>query len=214
MLIATSLAVGVVLSPAAHAAPGQIGERSSEIVTADGLPTVQVDGVVWSQAIVGNTVYAGGSFANARPAGAAPGTNLTARANFLSYDLTTGALNTGFVANTNAQVLVVAKSPDGSRVYIGGDFTAVNGVTRYRIAAFNALTGALITAFAPNVGAKVKSISVTDSAVYVGGTFTTVSGQQRGRLVALNPSNGAVLGWNPGADYNVNAVLVTPDSRG
>ena len=211
MLIATSLAVGVVLSPAAHAAPGQIGERSSEIVTADGLPTVQVDGVVWSQAIVGNTVYAGGSFANARPAGAAPGTNLTARANFLSYDLTTGALNTGFVPNTNAQVLVVAKSPDGSRVYIGGDFTAVNGVTRYRIAAFNALTGALITAFAPNVGAKVKSISVTDSAVYVGGTFTTVSGQQRGRLVALNPSNGAVLGWNPGADYNVNAVLVTPD---
>ena len=120
VLIATSLAVGVVLSPAAHAAPGQIGERSSEIVTADGLPTVQVDGVVWSQAIVGDTVYAGGSFANARPVGAAPGTNLTARANFLSYDLTTGALNTGFVANTNAQVLVVAKSPDGSRVYIQG----------------------------------------------------------------------------------------------
>jgi hypothetical protein len=75
VLIATSLAFGVVLSPAAHAAPGQIGERSSEIVTADGLPTVQVDGVVWSQAIVGDTVYAGGSFANARPAGAVPGAN-------------------------------------------------------------------------------------------------------------------------------------------
>ena len=84
VLIATSLAVGVVLSPAAQAALGPIGERSSEIVTADGLPTVQVDGVVWSQAIVGNTVYAGGSFANARPAGAAPGTSLTPRANFLS----------------------------------------------------------------------------------------------------------------------------------
>ena len=42
-------------------------------VTADRLPTVQVDGVVWSQAVVGNTVYAGGSFNNARPAGAAAG---------------------------------------------------------------------------------------------------------------------------------------------
>ena len=36
-------------------------------VSADSLPTVQIDGIVWSQAVVGNTVYAGGSFANARP---------------------------------------------------------------------------------------------------------------------------------------------------
>ena len=63
-------------------------------VSADSLPTVQIDGVVWSQAIVGNTVYAGGSFANARPAGSAAGTNLTPRANMLSYDITTGNLNT------------------------------------------------------------------------------------------------------------------------
>ncbi len=69
-----------------QAVPGPVIGRTADIVTADGLPTMQVDGVVWSQAIVGNTVYAGGSFANARPAGAGPGTNLTARANFLSYD--------------------------------------------------------------------------------------------------------------------------------
>ena len=55
---------------------------------------MQIDGVVWAQAIVGNTVYAGGQFANARPAGAAAGTNLTPRTNLLAYDLTTGALIT------------------------------------------------------------------------------------------------------------------------
>src|SRR5699024_8321594 len=104
------------------------------------------------------TVYAGGSFANARPAGAAPGTNLTPRANLLSYNLTTGALNTGFAHTVNGAVQVVAKSPDGSRVYIGGDFTTVDGQTRQRIAAFNTATGALITTFAANVGARVKSI--------------------------------------------------------
>src|SRR5471030_1008271 len=76
-------------------------------VSADSLPTVQIDGVVWQQAIVGNTVYAGGSFANARPAGAAAGTNLTPRANLLSYDITTGALNTAFAPNPNAQVEAV-----------------------------------------------------------------------------------------------------------
>jgi hypothetical protein len=58
---------------------------------------VQIDGVVWSQAIVGNTVYAGGSCAQARPAGAAPGTNTTTRNNLLAYNITTGVMSTSFV---------------------------------------------------------------------------------------------------------------------
>ena len=61
-------------------------------VTADTLPTVQINGVVWAQEIVGNTVYVGGNFTSARPAGSASGTNEVARSNFLAYDLTTGAL--------------------------------------------------------------------------------------------------------------------------
>ena len=91
--------------PAAAATPSglpPIAQRSAQGVTADGLPTVQIDGVVWSVAVVGNTVYAGGSFANARPAGAAPGTSLTPRSNLLSFDLTTGNLNTSFAPSLNA----------------------------------------------------------------------------------------------------------------
>ena len=42
-------------------------------VSTDPLPTAQINGVVWSQVVVGNTVYAGGEFTRARPAGAAPG---------------------------------------------------------------------------------------------------------------------------------------------
>ena len=34
-------------------------------VSADPLPTVQVNGVVWSQVVVGNTVYATGNFSKA-----------------------------------------------------------------------------------------------------------------------------------------------------
>ena len=36
-------------------------------VSNDALPTVQIDGIVWSQVVIGNTVYVGGSFSNARP---------------------------------------------------------------------------------------------------------------------------------------------------
>ena len=37
----------------------------------------------------------------------------------------------------------IAVSPDGTRVYVGGDFTTVDGVARNHIAAFNTATGAL-----------------------------------------------------------------------
>ena len=47
---------------------------------------------MWSQVVVGTTVYAGGSFSNARPAGSAPGTNLVPRSNLLAYNITTGVL--------------------------------------------------------------------------------------------------------------------------
>ena len=54
--------------------------RLEETVTSVPLPTAQIDGVAWAQAIVGDTVCVGGEFTNARPAGAAAGVNTVARA--------------------------------------------------------------------------------------------------------------------------------------
>ena len=84
----------VIAQPGTALADTAPPDSSPTTVSADALPTVQIDGVVWSQAIVGNTVYAGGSFANARPAGAAPGTNTTTRNNLLAYTLSTGVMST------------------------------------------------------------------------------------------------------------------------
>ena len=95
----------------ASAAPAPLLPLPPDMVSADALPTVQIDGVVWSQAVVGNTVYAGGRFNNARPAGAAAGTNLTPRGNLLAYDITTGNLVTSFAPSLNGQVMSVAASP-------------------------------------------------------------------------------------------------------
>jgi len=213
LVTAVLIAAGLVgaVAPAAVAAPGPVAAAGGSTVTADALPTVQIDGVAWSQAIVGTTVYVAGRFGNARPAGAAPGTHQTPRGNVLAYDLATGALTTRFAPSTNAQVLSVAGSPDGSRVYIAGDFTSVSGVTRNRVAAFDTRTGALIASFAPKVDSRVKTIIATNDRVYIGGGFTTVNGAPRTRLAAIRASDGAVLGWAPSADFNVNALLLTPD---
>src|SRR5437868_4233162 len=180
-------------------------------VSADSLPTVQIDGVVWQQAIVGNTVYAGGSFANARPAGAAAGTNLTTRNNFLSYNLTTGALNTAFAPDLNAQVEAVTASPDGSRVYVGGDFTTANGSNRYRLAAYSTATGALIGTFVPVLNGGVRAIVATSTTVYVGGAFTTANGNARSKLAAFSATDGSLLSWAPSADDGIDAMVMAPD---
>lgn len=77
---------------AASAAVPPVRERTAKIVSADSLPTVQISGVVWTQVMIGNTVFAGGEFTAARPAGAAPGTQETARRNPLAYDIVTGTI--------------------------------------------------------------------------------------------------------------------------
>ena len=218
---ATALAACVAVTTSSAVAAAAVPTTVSPVVdrnpttgvTADALPTVQIDGVVWSQAIVGNTVWAGGSYNNARPAGAAPGTNQTARHNLLAYNLGNGALITSIVPSLNAQVKVVAASPDGSRIYVGGSFTTANGQTHNRIAAYDAKTGAIISSFTASVDSSVYAIAATNTTVYVGGAFSRASGVPRNHLAAFNASNGALTSWAPTADYNVDAMVLTPDGQ-
>lgn len=182
-------------------------------VTADALPTVQVDGVVWKQAVVGNTVYVVGKFTKARPAGAAPGTNEVVRNNILAYDIRTGELNTAFNADLNAQAVTVQASPDGSRVYVGGSFTQVNGAARSYVAALDAVTGATITSFTPWVNSRVTAIAATNTTVYLGGWFSGVGKAARSKLAAVAASNAALLPWAPqAAGGDVTAMVLSPDA--
>ena len=197
----------------ASAAPAPVLPLTPDMMSADRLPTAQVDGVVWSQAVVGNTVYAGGRFANSRPAGAAAGTNQTPRGNLLAYDITTGNLITSFNPSLNGQVLSVAASPDGSRIYVVGDFTTANGQARRRVAAYSTATGALIAAFNPvGVNSQARAVIATNDTVYVGGGFLGVgNGQLRSNLAAFRASDGGLLPWNPDADYTVWALGLSTD---
>ena len=121
-----------------------------DTVSADALPTWQINGVVWSQVVVGNTVYVTGSFTKARPPGVAAG-GAGAVAGPTSSPTTSPPVTASRRSATSStpRAWSSGSSPDGSRVYVGGDFTTVDGVARNHIAAFNTATGALDNAFKP-----------------------------------------------------------------
>jgi hypothetical protein len=181
-------------------------------VSADPLPTWQVNGVVWAAVTVGTTVYATGSFTKARPAGvAAGGPGEVTASNIFAFDITTGNRVTAFSHSLNAQGLAITASPDGSTVFVGGDFTTVDGVTRNRIAAFTTATNALSTTFVPSSSGQVHALAATDTTVYAGGGFGSISGTARTRLAAINSSTGAVTSWSASANAGVTALVVSPD---
>ncbi|WP_104126526.1 PKD domain-containing protein [Cryobacterium sp. Y57] len=181
-------------------------------VAADALPTTQINGVVWSQVIVGNTVYAGGEFTRARPAGSAAGVNEVVRNNLLAYNLSTGVLVESFNPDLNGAVRSLAASTDGTRLYAGGFFTTVGGVARYRLAAFDTVSGSLVSSWTPTVNASVKSLATFGDTVYVGGVFTTANGVARNQIAAFAASNGALRGWSgEPVGGSVNTMAVSPD---
>jgi Concanavalin A-like lectin/glucanases superfamily/PKD domain len=232
--LAAAVLVGVAVLPIpvgrASAAPTWPAERPAT-VTADALPTVQVaglpqhdgpvtgadSGVVWKVAVVGSTVYAVGSFATARPAGVAAGVGdvrEVPRQHALAFSLTTGEL-LPWAPALNGQALVVTASPDGGTLYVGGDFTEVDGQPRAHLAAFDLTQGgALVSGFQPTVGAQVRALAVTATTVYAGGVFSTAGpagSAVRQRLAAFSRTDGTLLDWAPSADNQVEALVATPD---
>lgn len=210
--LATIVAGAVVVTAApayADAAPA-----APETATVDLLPTWQINGVVWSQAVAGNTVYVTGSFTKARPPGvAAGGAGEIDANNVFAFDITTGNPAPNFSHSFDAQGLVVRAAPDGKTVYFGGDFTTVDGQARAHVAAFDVATGAL-TGWAPRTDGQVRGFAVIGDTVYAGGNFRSSNGQPRTELAAWNATTAALTPWAPTAagDGFVWDMLTSPDN--
>ncbi|MEU6138428.1 hypothetical protein [Nocardioides sp. NPDC047086] len=203
----------LVMSGGATADTAPVDPELPETVSADVLPTVQIDGVAWKQVIVGDTVYVGGNFSSARPAGAAAGTNETPRANLLAYRLSTGELIGSFAPTLNGQVKDMALSPDESLLYLAGSFTQVNGVNRYRGAAINLATGAL-TSFRPIFNSTTNAVAATADTVFYGGVFTSADNTARTKVAAVRSTDTGtqLLPMNPTvSNGSVQDVVVSPD---
>src|SRR5690606_26923960 len=129
------------------------------------------DGTVRALAVSGDQLYIGGDF------GSVAG---TARSFLAKVALTgAGAVDPDFAPSLDGQVRAVAV--DGSTVYAGGVFSTAGGSSRDDLAAFDAVTGALVAGFDPDFHGSeaVNALALDGSHLYVGG-----------RLIATHPSMG------------------------
>jgi outer membrane protein assembly factor BamB len=92
--------------------------------------------------------------------------------------------------------------PDGSRVYVGGDFAHIGGGNLDHVAAVDATDGTLVGAFAA-AGTKYRTFQLATD----GTTVYTAMGGPGGRLRAYRASDGSIA-WEDTADGDVQACAL------
>ncbi|MDN4612597.1 PKD domain-containing protein [Arthrobacter burdickii] len=213
-----TISAGVVLAASFAAVPAQAVEPAvppatlPATVSADLLVAPQINGVVWSTAVDGNTAYAVGSFTRARPAGVpAGGAGEVVRNNAMAFNIDTGAI-LPWDPNLNAQARVIELTSDRKQLFVGGDFTVVSGQARSKIASFSTATGTLDPSFKSSASGSIYGIAVTTDRVYFGGSFSTAGGSTRSNVAAVARTTGALLPWAPTPNAQVQSIVAAQDN--
>lgn len=179
------------------------------------------NGKVLAMVEAGGKIFIGGQFTQLRstPGGMA-GPKIVV-GNLGALDAATGEGIQGFApvvshSTDAAYVRALAVSPDGTRLYVGGHFDTVAGVSVRNLAAIDLTSLTVDATFAPTVGGPTTGVnailpSPDGSKVYVGGSFTKVNGQSRTRLGAVHPDGTLDAGWHPAANSWVRSVELSTD---
>ena len=216
LLAAALVPIGAVtLAPAspATADPAPAGAAGTpSTVSADALPTAQINGIVWDQVVVGDIVYVVGKFSSARPAGSPAGQNESPRGNAMAYNINTGEI-VDWAPTTNGTINTIAASADGQTLYLGGEFTTLNNQTAWRVGAVRASDGQRSPlAASANGSVKALSVSPDGQTLYIGGAFTQINSSARQRVAALNLGSQQLTNFAPKIDnYYVRSIVEAVD---
>jgi hypothetical protein len=164
-------------------------------------------GKVVAVAEVGNRVFIAGEFTGVMPPGASTNkaredpSAIVPRKYLAALDVTTGAL-LDWDAQPDGPVLSLAVSPDGKRLYLGGQFRRVGGRATARLAAVDVETGTSIPDFTPpEPNAYVKALALSGDRLFIGGAFSLLGSEARSQLAAVDAATGAVRNdWIPPAN--------------
>ena len=127
--------------------------------------------------------------------------------NLAAVRLSTGEVLDWNPGTTGLAPEVICMAVGGGRLYVGGWFDTVGGLSRPEVASLDLATGR-VTDWRPFPNTQVSSIAVRDSTVYIGGAFTAVGGVPRTYVAAVNARTGQPTPWNPSADNLVRSMVL------
>ncbi len=211
----------VTLASAFGAAPAgaQISDTPRNFWGVEGLDpnaTTAVQSEVWAIEQVGNTIYVGGKFL------AVTGGTATFDQPFLAaFHADSGKWISWWRPELNGSVYALQASADGSKLFVGGDFTEVNGATHEALVVLNPATGNVVpwsTEVSSDGRAVIRAMDAAGPWIYIGGSFRTATdsaGVARtvNHAARMNVNTGALdLAWRPVVQGGgVWGMAVSPD---
>lgn len=96
----------------------------------------------------------------------------------------------------------------GNDLYVAGNLTAIDGISRTYIASFSKITG-LLNAWSPSVSASITAMVISGSTLYLGGNFTSINSTTRNRIASIDLATGNLTTWDPNLDGNVTSFYLT-----
>src|SRR5262245_35055365 len=145
--------------------------------------------------VSGNTLYIGGRFTRVGPAtGGGVAVDVVNGQNLVDFPSISGQVH--------------AVVPDGSGGwYVGGEFTAVNGTARSRLA--HILSDGSLSPWDPGADNTVFGLTTSGTTVYACGLFRNIGGQPRASVAALDGATGLATAWDPNPDDVVHARAIS-----
>ncbi|HEX5016017.1 MAG TPA: hypothetical protein VFX15_00350 [Actinomycetes bacterium] len=212
--VVASLSVSMVPSPVSAGSVSHPSVVSED--PADFTPNVVPDAGVSHPVVLAlgqrkNTMYAGGRFGTVENSS---GTQSYNRHNIVAFDATTGAVK-DFAPNLNGSVWAVERYKKA--MFVGGDFTTVDGVSRPAVVKLRAGSGAVLKTFNPSfTSGTVTQLRMARGKLIVGGSIP-------GKLRALDPRTGQDTGYislpvagkvaDNAGPVNVYRFAVSPNHR-
>lgn len=141
------------------------------------------------------------------------GTDVIVAGRFNSYNGTScgsivkldqyGNIDPGFICNAAGADVYVMVDDGLGNIYLGGNFTTINGASRTRLARIDKTTGA-VDSFNPVANNIVYDILLDGSDIIPVGAFTTIGGVTRGRIAKMDTSGVVDTGAFSGTGFNNN----------
>lgn len=201
--------------------------------TPDATPWM-ANGYIKASAQYGNVLFVGGSFQRIGES-VAPGPNagpfVDGYTGLAAVDMSSGRAIPNFkpqlTANANQTLNVLSMAVVGNRLYVGGQFSTVDGQSHYNLAAIDinptTITGTVASDFSPVVGIPgntnehsfdVKTILPGSDGLYIGGGFSKVNGTGRPKTAKLNWDGTLATAYKTaGVNGSVNDMVWAADQQ-